>query len=330
MTSALGPLIHDFIERHLKVRKALQPTSIRSYRDALRIFLTFVARDAEKCITSLNLADLTIDRTQKFLRYLEESRGNHARTYNHRLAVVRTLFEYLASCTPKMAAPSRQVSAIPVKAIPVVKASPMEQEDLAKVFQTLPRKGKHALRDGTLILFLYNTGINIQDLSCVLAGHLELGAQPRIMIPSGKGAPRACSLWPETANALDKLLAEEGRPEPHEPVFCSRRGVALTRSGIYKILRRLSGGNHTNGTGLGHTLHPHLLRTNAAQKPLAGIASTSFRSWLLNVGTRSAPHFPASAHDPAVRPDHLLSSDESPDKDIWKDDESLLGWLNSL
>jgi len=41
----LGPQIHSFFLDHLVTVKGLRPTSIRSYRDTIRLLLCFVAQD---------------------------------------------------------------------------------------------------------------------------------------------------------------------------------------------------------------------------------------------------------------------------------------------
>jgi hypothetical protein len=51
----LGRLLHAFFEDHLTCQKGLQITTIRSYRDALRLFLLFVARDIQRKLTRLTL-----------------------------------------------------------------------------------------------------------------------------------------------------------------------------------------------------------------------------------------------------------------------------------
>ena len=43
MTSPLGPHVHAFFVDYLATQKGLRLTSIRSYRDTLRLFLAFVA-----------------------------------------------------------------------------------------------------------------------------------------------------------------------------------------------------------------------------------------------------------------------------------------------
>src|SRR6266542_5914692 len=102
MTAAepVGPLLHSFFADHLIAVKGLRPATVRSYRDTIRLLLTFAAADKGCRITRLSLGDLTFDRVGKFLRHLEQDRHNHIRTRNQRLAALHTLFEYIAGRSP--------------------------------------------------------------------------------------------------------------------------------------------------------------------------------------------------------------------------------------
>ena len=102
MKATLGSVVQSFLENHLLGIKGLRPSSVKSYRDVLRLFLLWVAHDARRRISRLSVADLTYERVQRFLRHLEEERGNHPRTRNHRLAVLHTFFDHLASVEPLM------------------------------------------------------------------------------------------------------------------------------------------------------------------------------------------------------------------------------------
>jgi integrase/recombinase XerD len=55
----LGSLLHSFFEDHLKLQKGLRPASVGSYRDALRLFLFFGAKEVHRKITHLSLSDLS-------------------------------------------------------------------------------------------------------------------------------------------------------------------------------------------------------------------------------------------------------------------------------
>ena len=99
-SAPLGPLLHSFFADHLITVKGLRPTSVRSYRDTIRLLLLYIADDKHTRITRLTLGDLSFQRIVAFLRHLEHDRGNQIRTRNQRLAVIHTLFELeTTACT---------------------------------------------------------------------------------------------------------------------------------------------------------------------------------------------------------------------------------------
>ena len=102
--SSVGQVLFAFFEDYLKVQRGLRPGSIRSYRDTLRLFLTYVATASRGPITRLKLPDLTSDRVLEFLRMIEGTRGNQVATRNQRLAALHTFYRYLAVHHPEMLA----------------------------------------------------------------------------------------------------------------------------------------------------------------------------------------------------------------------------------
>jgi integrase/recombinase XerD len=66
-TQPVGPILHSFFADHLITVRGLRPASVRSYRDTIRLFLTFAAADKGGKITRLSLGDLTFDRVIRFL-----------------------------------------------------------------------------------------------------------------------------------------------------------------------------------------------------------------------------------------------------------------------
>jgi len=336
MTPILGQVVRSFFEDHLKVQKGLRPTSVRSYSDALRLFLGFVSRDLHRPITRLDLGDLTMERVLAFLKHLEQNRGNHIRTRNQRLAALRTFFAYVADRVPEILEAAQRVVAIPVK-----RASPgeihfLEREEVTALFNRLPRDGRHSLRDQTLLLFLYNTGARVQEVADLRVENLYLGPQPRVHL-HGKGDKwRSCPLWTQTAKYLRRLLEQRMVPSgPASPVFCSRLDVALGRFGIYKIVRRHAGNLDKSGAHP-RRVTPHLFRHTAAVHLLeSGVEINVIRSWLGHVSldtTNRYAELTLRAKEAAVRTcepplDILAGARRQP---VWKDDQTLLAWLTSL
>jgi integrase/recombinase XerD len=199
----VGPVLHSFFADHLITVKGLRPASVRSYRDTIRLLLTFAAADKDCKITRPALGDLSFDRIVRFLRYLQADRRNHARTRNQRLAVLHTLFEYIAGRSPEMLAVCQQVAAIPMKRVPPPETRFLERDEAAELLRRLPRDGRLALRDRALLLFLYNTGARVQEAADLRAAHLDLGQHPwsACTAKATSGGPARCGTRPANYSA---------------------------------------------------------------------------------------------------------------------------------
>src|SRR5262249_10060482 len=150
------------------------------------LLLCFAAKDKGTKITRLSLEDLSFERVLRFLRHLEDDRGNHVRTRNQRLAALHTLFDYIASREPQMLGVCQQVAAIPAKRAAPAETHFLERDEVETLFRHLPREGRFALRDRALLLFLYNTGARVQEIADLRAGHLDLREHPIARL-HGKG-----------------------------------------------------------------------------------------------------------------------------------------------
>jgi site-specific recombinase XerD len=329
----LGPIVHSFFVDHLVTVKGLRPATIRSYRDTIRLFLCFVAADKKVKITKLCLEDLSFERTLGFLRYLEVDRCNHIRTRNQRLAALHTLFDYVASREPEMLGVCQRVAAIPAKRAAPAETHYLERDEIEALFRGLSRVGRLALRDRTLLLFLYNTGARAQEVADLRAGHLDL--EEGLVRLHGKGDKwRTCPLWRETVKLLGQLLdARLGPPTADAPVFTSTTGVALTRFGIYKIVRRHVG--HLDDARAGRRVSPHAFRHTAAMHLLeAGVEVNVIRGWLGHADLTTTNRYAeinTRAKIEALRKTEPPGSSVGPrSRPVWQSDETLLEWLSSL
>jgi site-specific recombinase XerD len=335
-TMNLGQVVHSFFIDYLGLQKGLQATSLQSYRDAIKLLLCFVADRRRRKVSRLTTEDFTLELVQEFLNYLEQERGNHIRTRNQRLAVLHTFFEYVARKAPETLAICQQIAAIPVKRASSPETHYLQREQVAALFQQLPVERRHALRDRTLLLFLYNTGARVQEVAGLKANQLELSGQPRVRL-HGKGDKwRMCPLWADTARSLQQLLQQHGSSETDKPVFLSDRGTALTRFGIYKIVRRHCQSLETNGFRMhGTHISPHTFRHTAAVHLLeSGVEVNVIRGWLGHVKldtTNRYAEITLKSKEAALRAcEPETTSNESLPRAVWKDDETLLNWLDSL
>jgi integrase/recombinase XerD len=333
-TPPLGSLVHSFFLDHLVTVKGLRPASVRSYRDTIRLLLCFVAEDKGTKITKLNLEDLSFERILGFLRHLEHDRHNHVRTRNQRLAALHTLFDYIAGREPQMLGICQQVTAIPMKRAAPAETHFLERDEVEALLRNLPRTGRLALRDHALLLFLYNTGARAQEVADLRAGHLEL-REAAVVRLHGKGDKwRTCPLWRQTAQLLTELLDTANElPATDAPVFRSATGQALTRFGIYKIVRRHAG--HLDDTRTNRTVSPHIFRHTCAVHLLeAGVEVNVIRGWLghadLTTTNRYAEINTKAKIEALRNTEPPGASAGSRPRPVWRSDESLLNWLSTL
>ena len=337
MKTTLGSVLYSFFENYLVAMKGLSSASIRSYRDVLQLFLNWVAAATHRRISKLSLADLTYERVQEFLRYLEAERGNHPRTRNQRLAVLHTFFDYLASIEPKIMIVAERVAAIPIKRAAPAETRFLDHDEINAIFSAIPSDNWINRRDRTLLLFLYNTGARVQEAVDLRAGNIEFGTSARVRL-HGKGDKwRICPLWRETADRLRKMLDEQDTGWSSESVvFVSRTGTPLTRYGIYKIVRRRTRDLPISKTfTYHHQISPHVFRhTTAVHLLEAGVEVNVIRGWLGHVSldtTNRYAEIDIQAKENALRLcQPPINGGEFPRKPVWRDDDALLKWLKSL
>lgn len=330
VTPTLGALLQGFFVDHLISLKGLRPATVRSYRDTIRLLLIFVAADKHTKITRLATADLTFDRVAHFLRHLEADRHNHIRTRNQRLAAIHALFDYIATRSPEMLHVCQQVAAIPMKRVAPAETRFLERDEIEDLFAGLSDDGSLGLRDRTLLLFLYNTGGRVQEVADLRVAHLDLGAHPRVRL-HGKGDKwRTCPLWQTTAQLLRDLL--DPAPTAETAVFVAH-GQPLTRSGIYKIVRRHAA--RLDDPRTGRRVSPHTFRhTTAVHMLEAGVDVNVIRGWLGHADLSTTNRYAeinTNTKQAALRATEPPgSSAGSRSSAIWRTDTKLLDWLASL
>lgn len=206
----------------------------------------------------------------------------------------------------------------------------LERDEIEGLFAGLSDNGPLGLRDRTLLLFLYNTGARVQEVADLRVGHLDLGAHPRVRL-HGKGDKwRTCPLWQPTAQLLRDLLDP---PSAAETAVFLAHGKPLTRSGIYKIVRRHAASLDDPRTK--RRVSPHTFRHTAAVHMLeAGVDVNVIRGWLGHADLSTTNRYAeinTNTKQAALRATEPPgSSGASPSNAIWRTDAKLLDWLASL
>ena len=195
-----GRWLSKFLTDHLAGERDLSPQTIASYRDAIKLLLTWFRDVQATPPEKLRLADLDRARVLAFLDWLEAERGNSPATRNQRLAVIKSFARYTAIERPEFLDQATQIIAVKQKKTPATDMGYLTGDEVkALLAATRPghpartarhRPALHALR--------------------------HRRPRPRDLRPEHRRRPRGP---PDARHAARQRLQNQARPAdgPHRP-----------------------------------------------------------------------------------------------------------------
>jgi integrase/recombinase XerD len=337
--TALGRDLVTFFDDFLPAQRGLSPHTIRSYRDALLLFLRFTARELRRTVDRLDVPDLTVDRVIRFLAALEAERSNGIATRNARLGAIHVFARYLAGQRPEYLGVLQRIIGMPFKRGAIeVPIEYLDRTELDALLKSIDRSTDLGRRDYALFAFMFNTGARVQEVLDVRVADVRLEAPPQVRL-LGKGRKeRVCPLWPATAKLLRDLIAKRrgvGGDENSPLVFTNARGLALTRYGVRYLLRRYVQKAARVAPSLKNKrLHPHSIRHSTAVALLkSGVDFATISHWLGHAGLNTTMRYARADLDlkrralAQVFPDAVTPP---PGGRLLLDGADLVGWLRRL
>ncbi len=219
-----------------------------------------------------------------------------------------------------------------MKKAPIHAPCYLEPEEVKAIRAQPDRSTIKGQRDRTLLSFLYNTGARIQEALdvCPRAIRFDTPACVRLY---GKGRKERLSpLRPETVSLLRSLLQRQPRRDD-EPIFVNRYGIPLGASGVRFKLAEYVARAMKIAPGLASKhVTPHSFRhATAVHLVAAGVDVTVIRSWLGHVSLDTTNHYAqANLETKRLALERLESPSRSPKRPSWKQDQSVLAWLDNL
>jgi site-specific recombinase XerD len=219
MTAAAGfpALLERFFTERLLHQRQASPHTVASYRDTFRLLVQFAQQRLHKAPCALTMEDLDTPLLGDFLEYLENNRGNGARSRNVRLAAIHSFFRYVALHEPQYLALAQRVLAMPSKRYvrrPVAFLTAVEVEALLAAPDVTTWGGR---RDRTLLLFAIQTGLRAAELMGLRGEDIAFGPGAHVRC-RGKGRKERCTpLRSDTVAALRTWL-QERQGQPSDPL----------------------------------------------------------------------------------------------------------------
>jgi integrase/recombinase XerD len=250
----IAAVISSFL-MHVRVEKGLSANTISAYKRDLIKFEEF-ARKRKLSLETVGRDDL-VDFLAGLYRQKLESR-----TVARQLVTLRNFFRFAQVQGLIPEDPSINLESPKIRRhLPGY----LRLEEVEKLLEQPDSNTATGLRDRAMLEVLYSTGLRVSEL--ISLGVSDLDAKVGCVRCIGKGdKERIVPVGKKALGMVDKYL-REGRPQllrnartsSGPALFVNRRGVALSRVGVWKILSA-----YGRRAGLRVALTPHMLRHSFA------------------------------------------------------------------
>jgi integrase/recombinase XerD len=240
---------------HARVEKGLSKNTVEAYRRDLTKFEEFGKKNkfVLKKVTRDDLVDFL---SSLYMQKLE------SRTVARNVVTLRNFFRYVQVQDWREDDPAQNLESPKIrKSLPGY----LRFEDVERLMATPDETTPLGLRDRTMLEVLYSTGLRVSELVGLKVMDIDRSAGYVKCI--GKGdKERIVPIGKKAMNLVDKYLRDarprlvpKGKQITSAALFINRRGMSLTRVGVWKILS-----GYGIRAGLRIPLTPHMLRHSFA------------------------------------------------------------------
>jgi len=323
-----------FLGDYLVGKRNLSPNTVKAYRDTFVLLLQFCRDEKGVTLEKLCLTHIDVELVDAFLDYLEQQRHCKIQTINHRLATLHAFFRYLQAESPEHLLQCQKILSIPLRRFVRETVAYLSKDHLAALLAQPDLTTLVGRRDAVLLSVLYDTGARVQELIDLTAGDLRLTepAQVRIL---GKGRKiRTVPLMQSTAMLLKDYLQENQLMTPDKfahPLFTSHHGKRLSRSGVRYIFQKYVQQVRQQHPEFNQSISPHSLRHTKGMHLLqGGVSLDVIRDFLGHVDIKTTEIYARANLEMKRAALEKVSPTPTPKMPSWKENKSLLQWLQSL
>ena len=240
-------LIEEFLTA-LRVELNRSENTIKGYRKDLMVFKDFVLQEKKE---SVPLAELTANLLGEYIQHLARERLYQARTIRRHVAALKSFFGYLEDAEYIETNPA---SDLVNPRCPDTEPNYLYRSEVMRLFAAIPVNTKTALRDRSILMTLFYTGVRVAELVNLRREDICF-AEKYVVVRKGKGAKyRRVPLHPVLERQL-LLYLERCEVEAEGYLFTNGAGGRLSTEYIRQITER-----YARAAGIRKKVTPHVLR----------------------------------------------------------------------
>ena len=235
--------IHEYISscflNYLPLQKGCSYNTIKSYRDALCIFIKYL-RDFRKIKPEkLRFTDINRTVVEEYLTWLEENKQCSISTRNQRLVTLHAFFRYLQIEAPQYLDLCKSILTIRSKKAPQKLINYLSIEEIKIFLSMVDTKTKQGRRELSILSLLYDSGARVQELLDLSVVNIRC-VKPATVRFTGKGnKTRIVPIMPQAIEILKKYMLDFGictDVSSLNPLFFNKQGKKLSDEGISYII----------------------------------------------------------------------------------------------
>ncbi|MBR3160219.1 MAG: tyrosine-type recombinase/integrase [Atopobiaceae bacterium] len=259
----ISSLVHRFLDEHAPSVLTGSTHTLKSYRDALSLYLLFLE---SRGVTCDDLSRDHFGRTwiEGWVAWLRNARGNSNGTCNVRLASLRAFLEYAASRDPGMLHFYHESKLVKRQKPSKAKVEGMSKAAVTALLAAPDTTTAIGRRDAAFLTLMYSSACRLDEVRTIAAGQVHIdGPKPYVTVRGKGGKVRTCYLVPKTARILRAYMREVLGAEPggNDLLFPSPvTGGPLTERAWDKRIKAYAGKAHEVCPEVPVGAHCHQLR----------------------------------------------------------------------
>jgi len=270
-TRTLVNHINNWLKVYLPLTCGYSIKTVESYETGLSLFIDFLETVRNIQVNEFNETCFNREVIEDWLTWLSTKRNNGKRTRDHRLAIVKSLLEYLKSKDRNFV--GKYLDACEIKSISHGRGKKVEgisKEAMKALFDAIDCETRTGKRDFALFTFMYDTGCRIGEELNIKVKDLFLDVKNPYVAVNGKGSRmRPLLLSEKTTQIISRYIKMffGNNPNPEGYLFYSSHGGIfrqISEDAINDRLYILSEKANRSCPNVPVHMHCHQIRHSAA------------------------------------------------------------------
>lgn len=203
---SLAYYISEFLFHYLKQRKNYSDNTIKSYRDAIKLFLVYNININNKSISNINFDLLNSENINSFLDDLE-IKGSSINTRNQRLACIKSLCKYILENDITYLEQLTSILNISQKKYTPYQIDFLTEEEIKTILSKPDTSSRNGLKELLVFTLLYDAALRISELINLKITDINLGESNTIIIRETKcNKSRIIPISNSTSDLIKKYI----------------------------------------------------------------------------------------------------------------------------